>query len=135
MSLIKWSSELSVEIEIIDAQHKKLIAMINKLDAAMRLGKGRDLTEKILDELVEYTRKHFSAEEEYFTKFGYPFTAQHVKEHIAFIKKIEKFQANFEKEKLTLSTKIVDFLSDWLRDHIQGTDKKYIRFFHDKGLK
>ena len=33
MPLINWSSELSLEIEIIDLQHQQLIAMINALNS------------------------------------------------------------------------------------------------------
>lgn len=135
MPLIKWSDDLSVEIEIIDLQHQQLIAMINALNDAMRLGKGKDVADKIIEGLVDYTRTHFDTEERYFTKFGYPYTAQHVKEHIEFIQKAAKFQIDFASGKLTLSTDIINFLSDWLREHIQGTDKKYVGFFHKKGLK
>ena len=134
MPLINWSSELSLEIEIIDLQHQQLIAMINALNDAMRLGKGKDVAEKIIEGLIDYTRTHFDTEERYFTKFGYPYTAQHVKEHIEFIKQAAQVQTDFVAGKLILSSEIINFLSDWLRDHIQGTDRKYVGFFHNKGL-
>jgi len=33
--LIKWSPSLSIGVENIDNEHKKLISLINKLNAAM----------------------------------------------------------------------------------------------------
>jgi hemerythrin len=135
MALIQWSSELSVEIKAIDKQHQKLIAMINKLDEAMRQGKGRAVMHKIIEGLVTYMQIHFACEEIFFAQFRYPYTAQHVKEHMEFARKVAKFQRDFDNGDLTLSTKVINFLSVWLRDHIQGTDRKYVKFLHQKGLK
>ncbi len=43
MALIDWDKSLSVNVEEIDQQHKKLIAMINELNEAMRNGKGKEV--------------------------------------------------------------------------------------------
>jgi hemerythrin len=59
MALITWNDSLSVKVAEIDEQHKKLIAMINELNDAMRLGKGKDVLGKIVNGLVTYTTTHF----------------------------------------------------------------------------
>jgi len=135
MALIQWSSDLSVKIEEIDKQHQKLIAMINQLNDAMRQGRGKEVAGKIIDGLVGYTQVHFAVEEKYFAKFGYPETEKHLREHNEFVKKAAAFRSDFANGKLTLSVQIINFLSDWLKHHIQGTDQKYVPFFQQNGLR
>lgn len=135
MDLIKWDDSFSVNVAKIDQQHQKLILMINELHDAMKQGKGKEVLGKIVNGLISYTATHFKTEEDYFNQFGYPETDSHKKEHIAFVQKVSEFKDGFEKGKLSLSIEVMNFLSDWLQNHIKGTDKKYSQFFNGKGLK
>jgi hemerythrin len=135
MALITWGEKLSVNVGEIDRQHQILITMINDLDAAMRQGKGKDILAKILSGLLDYTKSHFSLEEKYFAQFSYSDTRSHIKEHQLFVGKVAEFQKKFENGSISLSVDIINFLSDWLKKHIMGTDKKYGPFFNEKGLK
>ena len=135
MTIITWDKSLSVNVGEIDEQHKKLITLINILMDAMKQGKGKEALEKIISELVAYTTTHFTLEEKYFTKFGYPDADRHKKEHQAFIAKVADFKAKIESGKLALTLEVMNFLSDWLRNHIMKTDKQYSKFFNEKGLK
>jgi len=135
MALIDWTDELSVKIAEIDGEHKTLVAMINKLNDAMRQGKGKELLGEIVDGLTKYTATHFATEEKYFDKFGYPDAAKHKKQHADFVQKVSEFKSGFEQGKITLSIDVVSFLSNWLKTHILGTDKQYSEFFREKGLR
>jgi hemerythrin-like metal-binding protein len=66
IELIVWSDELSVNIEEIDKQHKKLIDVINVLFNAMIEGKTQNIIDTIIDDLIDYAKYHFSTEEKYF---------------------------------------------------------------------
>jgi len=134
MALINWNDNFSVKVKEIDRQHQNLIRMINDLDDAMRQAKGKDILKKILGEMVDYTASHFAAEEKYFARFGYPEAENHIKEHKVFIEKVASFQKKFETTRIGLTTDVINFLSDWLRKHIQGTDKKYGPFLNEKGI-
>jgi len=135
MALIKWDDSFSMHVVKIDQQHKTLVSMINELNDAMRQGKGKDVLGKIMNGLISYTATHFKTEEDYFNQFGYPEADSHKKEHIAFVQKVSEFKDGFEKGKLSLSIEVMNFLCDWLQNHIKGTDKKYSQFFNEKGLK
>jgi hemerythrin len=135
MAMITWNDSLSVKVREIDLQHEKLIGMINELNEAMKSGKGKESLGKIINGLISYTATHFKQEERYFDKFKYPDTANHKKEHVAFVKKVTEFKEGFEKKDLAVTMEVMNFLSDWLRNHIKGTDKKYSKFFNEKGLK
>lgn len=135
MAMIIWNDSLSVNVAELDQQHKKLIAMINELHEAMKSGKGKEVLGRIVNGLISYTATHFQTEEKYFAQFGYPDADNHKKEHVAFVQKVTDFKNGFEKKQLTLTVEVMNFLSDWLKTHIMGTDKKYAQFFNEKGLK
>jgi len=108
--------------------------MINELDEAMKKGKGKNILAKIINDLISYTSTHFKTEEKYFDQFGFPKAASHKKEHSAFVQQVSDFKKGFNNGKLALSVDIMNFLSDWLKKHINGTDKEYSQFFNAKGL-
>jgi len=134
MAFINWDDSFSVNVKEIDAQHKKLVNMLNELYDAMRQGKGKEILGKTISGLIEYTDVHFKTEEKYFDKFGYPETEQHKKEHSDFVQKVLDFKKDFESGKLTLTVKVMNFLKEWLQNHIKGSDKKYSAFFNEHGL-
>jgi hemerythrin len=135
MAVMQWNANLSVGVAVIDNQHQRLLAQINELSEAMKQGKGKEVLGKTLTNLISYTVTHFQTEEKYFDLFRYPEASIHKREHVAFVKKVSDFKEGFEKGKLSVTIELMDFLSDWLKDHIQGTDKKYSQFFNAKGLK
>ncbi|MEA1890408.1 MAG: hemerythrin domain-containing protein, partial [Pseudomonadota bacterium] len=58
-----WKEEYSVGIDSIDQQHKKLLSLINQLQTAVDYSTGKEFEREALDELVTYTKDHFSYEE------------------------------------------------------------------------
>jgi len=135
MMPINWNERLSVNVAEIDQQHKKLLAALNELNDAMKLGKGNAMLGKIVNNLAVYTTTHFQTEENYFDQFEYADADRHKREHAFFAKKVNDFKREIERGKPNLPAEIAGFLSDWLKQHIIGTDKKYSQFFNDKGLK
>ncbi len=134
MSLIKWDTNYSVKIKIIDNQHQNLVALINQLYDGVSQGKGSESAGKTLDELINYTRTHFAYEEQLFRIHGYPEYLAHKAEHDALTEKVLDFQSQFRAGKATLALPLLSFLKDWLTNHIQGTDKRYSNFLNTKGV-
>ena len=134
MALIQWSEALSVDVEEIDEQHYTIIKRINEIYDSMNRGKGQAVLGNILECLTEYTVDHFNTEEKYFERFGYPEAEAHREEHTRFVERVTAFEAEFKAGKIGLSSEILNFLKDWLTDHIQGSDKKYGPFFNENGL-
>tara|TARA_B100000315_G_scaffold33053_1_gene27736 strand:+ start:1001 stop:1408 length:408 start_codon:yes stop_codon:yes gene_type:complete len=134
MDLIKWDESFSVNVAEIDTQHMKLMDLINQLFDAMSLGKGRDVLGSILTELANYTVTHFGFEEKKFAEFNYAETESHKSKHQAFVDKVVEFKGKFESGDVTISVALLDFLRDWLTEHIKGTDKKYTNCFNEHEL-
>lgn len=125
MDLFRWEDSYSVNNDEIDKQHMKLVGMINNLAASMAEAKGREVVGNIISELVDYTNTHFRYEEGIFNRISYPESHEHKKEHLAFEQKISEFKQGFDSGKLTVTVEVLNFLCDWLREHILETDKKY----------
>lgn len=126
--LMPWSPKLELSIEVIDGHHKKLVAFINLLHKAMRLQKGTKEVGGILKNLAEYTVFHFAFEEELFKKYGYPEYENHRKIHKKLVAQVLDYQKDFTTGKATITMDLMDFLTDWLKDHILKTDKAYVPF-------
>lgn len=132
--LITWTPELSVGVKEFDEHHNVLFEIINKLSDAMSTGKGSAEVINILDELVDYTEWHFSAEEMAFEKYSYPKKEEHKKVHSNMITKAKKLLSDAQAGKDVLSTEVLDFLQDWIVDHIMGIDKQYEAYLSGKEI-
>ena len=132
---VKWKPEYSVGIDSIDAQHKTLIELINKLQNAVDYATGRDYELEALDELVKYTLTHFRYEEELMEEHGYPSYEAHKAEHDKMVQRVEALTNEYRGNEDLVMRKALTFLKDWLINHINGTDQKYSRFLIDKGVR
>ena len=99
---------------------------VNDLYDAMTQKKGREVTARILEQLVDYTVKHFAHEEQWFAKSAYPDTPAHQKEHQELAKQVSAFGAAFAAGKATVDSELLNFLRSWLMNHIMKSDKKYV---------
>jgi len=135
MALISWSDNMSVGVAKIDKEHKGLIDLINLLHGEMLAGKSKDALGVVLDKLIVYTKTHFAYEETLFRTHSYPQGPAHCKEHAALTQKALALQADLKAGKSVISAPVLDFLRDWLTNHILKQDMAYKLFFAGKGLK
>lgn len=132
---IEWDDSYSVGIESIDLEHKKLVSLINRLQTAVDYSTGTEFEQEALDELVDYTKTHFGHEEELLQKNNYADLEAHKAEHANMIKKVESVIAEYRKNPDQSLSTAVDFLKNWLINHINGTDKRYTVHLHGRGVK
>lgn len=125
MALLDWSPSLSVDVAEMDEQHQKLLGLVNDLNEAMKQGRTRDEMVRVFDELARYTQTHFVSEERFMEQIGYPQLAQHRQEHAELIRQVTAFKVDYDAGKTMISVKLMGFLREWVRNHIQKSDKKY----------
>ena len=129
MPRIEWNESLELNIPEIDEQHRRWVDIINNLhDSLMSHGGAHNLTDKILNDMIDYCRFHFSFEEEYMRKIGYPHSADHKNMHNAFMQNLMNKLQQERGGGLVLNTEIMKVLTGWLQSHIQEEDKKYCEF-------
>jgi len=125
MAFIDWTEQLSVNNFSIDQEHKKLVNITNKLHDAMSKGEGSKILDGILNELINYTKTHFANEEKFMRDNNYEGLEEHIAQHKSFVDEVNKFHANFKSGAVTISISVLNFLKNWLIEHIQKSDKKY----------
>jgi hemerythrin len=135
MALMSWKPEFSVGIPSIDAQHTKLISLINALHDAMGRGEGKEVVGKVLGELAQYTKTHFAYEENMMKTNGYPAFVQHKQLHDKLVGQVLELVEKVQAGRSSVTMEVMTFLKSWLQDHIMGTDKAYTSFLVGKGAK
>lgn len=134
MAAINWDDSFSVKINSIDEQHKKLFEMINDFYDNINKRSNNELVLKLVKGMKTYTLMHFSTEERYMKQYEYPNYEQHKKEHEAFIDKVNALEEKLKKESIVITFEITNFLKDWIKKHIQNTDKQYSDFLLKHGV-
>ena len=125
MSLIAWSNEFSVQVPTFDRQHQELFRLVNELHDAMSQGKSKEVMQRVLEGLMRYTHTHFADEERAMRACGYPEYDKHFEEHARFTRQVEQFAADYAQGRVALSISLIQFMCDWLRQHIAFTDRRY----------
>jgi len=131
---VEWREEYSVGIEHIDNDHKKLISLLNNFTIAYDYAMSESFEKDALNELIGYTKYHFEREEKMMEDNDYPDVVAHKAQHKVMIEQVEKFVQLYNNQGHDALDEISSFLSDWLINHINGTDKQYSEHLHNKGI-
>jgi hemerythrin len=135
--LIHWDDQYSVGVAEIDAQHKRLIATIQVLAQSITDGTEAATLEGIFSELGEYAQTHFDTEERYMRWFAYAGYDEHKQEHEKFKQRLAQLiqeRRSTRGREDDLSFELIDFLCDWLKNHLLELDRKYMDCFRANGL-
>jgi len=122
---LEWDASFATGIDRYDDAHKVLFKMVNDLHDAMQQKRSNDAIGQILDGLSEYTVNHFADEERAFAQTHYPEEAQHKQLHKKLVDQVVELQCKFRLGEALLTQDIINFLQNWLINHIKGVDKKY----------
>lgn len=130
MKDLKWGKILSVGVEEIDEDHRKLVDIFNVLNHAVAEDESPDYLRAILDELINCTVWHFSHEERLMLKYRYPDAAAHSQEHRELIASARELQQEILHGG-TVSERHIVFLERWLTEHILTADQKLGNFLYE----
>lgn len=126
MAIMAWDASLQTGHDRIDADHKRLVDLVNRLGDAMAKGQGKDVCGKVLAELVSYTKTHFRMEEHLMSVHEYPQAHTHKAQHDKLVQEVAAFKAKFDSGAAMLSISLLNFLKNWLAEHIKGSDKAFV---------
>jgi len=125
---MRWLDLYATGIEKIDRQHETLTDLLNALNEAFRGGRPNEVLLFRLDQLIESTHEHFTDEEALMRRKEYPDFDLHKAEHDFLLAQVVHFREEFAASKAELSESMMDYLRDWLRDHILISDRRMARF-------
>lgn len=131
---MSWNKSMDVGVKKFNDQHKQLIAIANKAYVIAKNGKTHGSLAKLINELLEFARVHFSTEEFYFDKFNYPDAEEHKLEHAELTEDALNYDRRF-RDGEDVARELLDFFKKWVDNHLKTYDKKYTKFFHSVGLK
>lgn len=123
MSYWSWEPSLSIGIDVIDGQHRRIVDYLNELDVA-HLENDREKVSQVLAGLVDYTITHFAFEENLMKQAGYPISDSHIEVHKSFVTRINRYVAKHESGK-DITRKLMSDLQIWLMHHIRNDDKDF----------
>ncbi|ENZ01224.1 bacteriohemerythrin [Clostridium thermobutyricum] len=122
--------------ELIDEDHKELFKLVYKSYNIILDKFSLDKYDKIVDvieELRDYTIYHFNREEELMLEMKYNKFFSHKVQHIEFIKKLEDINLNdIDKDQENYIKGLLDFVLDWIQNHILYMDSQFVDFYNNK---
>jgi hemerythrin len=133
MPLVTWEPSFSVKVKLCDNHHKKLFDLINTLHEAMLVGKGAGALDLIINELSDYTKFHFAAEEGLLEKAKYPALEAHRVEHCKFEEQVDQFREDVKAGRGS-AVPVLTFIKDWVTKHIRQTDQRYSAYLNSNGV-
>jgi hemerythrin-like metal-binding protein len=130
-----WSEAYSVNIAVLDQQHKLLIETVNQLDQALRKGEGKAALDSVLDKLIEYALVHFAAEESLMQEHDFPGYSTHRTQHEEFRKKLAEYLEAQKAGKPGTPVSLLFFMQEWMKEHLSKTDKLYSAYLNARGVR
>ena len=128
MDWIAWDDTLDTEDAGIDAEHKELARLFNRLREAVEGGEGKAACVKVLDDIVAHTESHFESEQRLMTQHAYPKREQHAAEHAMLIRQVLDYKENFDPDSAASRSALMHFPDVWLTYHILFSDKEAAAF-------
>ena len=127
IEIFPWNRNFETGIAEVDAQHRRLVALLNTLVSHLTVQADAPTLNAIFDELSDYAVNHFASEEQIWQEaFGDDAWAlQHHDSHTGFIDEVLRLRAEEGVKPLEdVIEDIVSFLTHWLALHIIESDKR-----------
>lgn len=129
MEKIEWDNQFNINISEIDHQHQILVKTLNDAQFTLAEDESLENLSSITEDLLSYALYHFDTEEDLMSKYKYDETKpdeynQHIKQHRDFSSKVVEIRESIKNGKMIHSEELIDFLKNWLINHINKTDKK-----------
>jgi hemerythrin len=124
-----------VGVKTLDDQHKGLLRVLNELHAAMMKGEAQKIAGPLLDKLMAGARDHFALEERMMSEARYAGMADHRAKHQELIVKLGNFIDRSRKGDNTMYVQLLNFLRDWLNDHMLQEDQEYAPLLKGRAIR
>jgi len=124
---LEWREEYSVNVPKLDQDHRLIFELIKELREAAHRQDADTLVPQVLKKLNQYALQHLQREELLLRIRAFPGYAEHKAEHDTYLAKVASLQANLGRR--DIAVRIVNFLTEWWRDHILSSDQRYSRYF------
>lgn len=125
--MYEMKKEYYTGIELLDKEHTRLFEIAEEV---YQLAHNDSVYDKydplmeLLGNLTDYTKMHFSHEEEYMESINYKKMFSQKTQHKYFIDKLESIKlSELDDNQEAIIDELLTFLTDWLIEHIVELDK------------
>ncbi len=136
MVLIEWTDEWSVNVPVLDEDHRALFKAVNAFYDAAIAGTAVDELRVRFEELVVHARAHFAREEEIMARADFNRLAWHKEEHEKILVRLIDFcrEHMLAGDGRAVPDEAGDFLRRWVLEHIEEEDFCFKRFLERQEL-
>ena len=120
---LQWGDNWLTGNATIDADHKRLVELVNELNQSVTSNGTRADTGKVLLGLVDYTHQHFAREESIWREGGLNSLEAHQGIHANLLQKVDEIKQSYDTGTGAIGEEVLAFLRNWLIDHVFLTDK------------
>lgn len=133
-SITDWNDRYAIGIPVVDSRYQHLFFLFNtSSDDFIEYASTNNLN-TIFDQLIDYARYQFFAEERWMQYHQFHRLTNHEKEHSNMLTKFSDIYTEFCGGIWPLSVEILEVMHAWLRDHILLSDEEICDFIAAKRL-
>lgn len=129
---MQWTEDISVNLDVIDQQHKTLFDIATELVTAIEQDKGEETLQHTFDRLKAYTHYHFKEEEAYMKEINYPHYKEHAAQHAVLLVRVNMLWQMLRNGKKISPEGAATFIHEWISSHIMHDDAKIGRFAREE---
>lgn len=124
---MRWDPTLETGHELVDTQHKELVAIFSEITHAADPGNEHPIIESLLIRLSDYVATHFAAEEDLMVLSAYPSEAlaEHREQHAKLAQRTRDLVLEHRLGGSTVFT-LAGLLQEWIVEHISGYDRDLV---------
>jgi hemerythrin-like metal-binding protein len=134
MTALEWDPKMAVGHDMVDSQHKGLIAMINDLSTADVASLPRSEISRMIRRFYDYTVEHFRTEESLMDHATYPYYFTQVSEHLSCSAQALEFHRKLLAGDSFDFSVFLEFIVHWFKEHTLGIDQTLTCHLRERGL-
>lgn len=119
--MLNWTRDLESGVADIDNEHRGLLDGINRMVAAFSSAEEVSTIQALLDHFIQIASVHFRNEERCMHVLSEEAREQHLREHQRALSELKRLYAAIE---VSGVSQTLQFVSDWLFEHIRHNDRQ-----------
>ncbi len=127
MEIFPWNEHLNTGFEIIDNQHRQLVAILNSLARHVAYGHDDAPLAELIQSLVAYAEYHFQTEEAIWAEYipEAALVEQHQRTHRSFFESVNELALQQQTSAVPNAVLVLfEFITRWLSFHILDCDRR-----------
>ena len=128
-ALLSWHEDYSVGVQHLDKQHRRLFDIANQVMADL----GHATVADAVETLVAYTMYHFAEEERLLVRYAYPEAGGHAQRHQRLLGQVREMKERLASADVS-TREVLEFLHNWIVNHILIEDRKFAPFLNSHGV-